>query len=78
MSFVMTVHPDQDGPKWKHGRMMCRAFTQLPLDVGRVDASIDTQMMTPPNIILVHLAALDNGRNPDIGTLKKDSGDIFS
>ena len=34
-------------------------------------------MLENPHIIIVHLAALDNGRKPDIGTLKKDRGDIF-
>ena len=27
--------------------------------------------------MLGHFAALDNGKNPNIGTLQKDRGDIF-
>ena len=57
--------------------MNCRACIKIPLDVYGIDASIDTQMMNTPHDILVQLAALDNGRMIDIGTLKKDKGDIF-
>ena len=35
-------------------------------------------MLNFPNYLLVHLEDLDNGRNPDIGTLKKKKGGIFS
>ena len=35
-------------------------------------------MLKTPHDLLFHLADLENGRNPDIGTLKKDRGDIFS
>ena len=31
----------------------------------------------PPPLFLAHLEALENERNPDIGTLKKETGDIF-
>ena len=44
-------------------------------------ASIDTQVLKTLHDILVQLASLDNGRNPDIGILKKESegkGGIFS
>ena len=58
--------------------MTFRAWIQLPLDLGGIDSSIDTKIQRNPHIILSNLAALDNGRNPDIGTLKKDRGDIFS
>ena len=58
--------------------MTCRACIQLLLDLYGIDASIDTHMLENLHIILVHFAALDNGRNPDIGTLKKYRGDIFS
>ena len=56
--------------------MACRACIKLPLDVDGIDAIIDTQMLKI-HILLVNLAALDNGRKPDIGTLKKDRCDIF-
>ena len=57
--------------------MTCRSCIKLPLYVDVIDARIDTHMLKTPHIILVHLAALDNGRKPDIGTLKKDRDDIF-
>ena len=57
--------------------MNCRACVQLPLNVDGVDAIINTQMLENPHDILVHVAALDNGRNPYIGTLNKDKGDIL-
>ena len=74
----MTVHPDQADPNCKHGRMTSRACFQLPLGVDGIDASIDTQILKTPHDLLVHLSELDNGRKSDIGTLKKDRGDIFS
>ena len=73
----MTVHPYRTDPNYNYSRMTCRACVQLPLDVDEIDASIGTQMQKKPHDILVYLAALDNGRNPDIGKLKKDRGDIF-
>ena len=75
---MMAVHQDQVDPNRKHVRMTCRAFIQLPLDLDRIYASIDTQIMKPPHIIIVHLESLDNGRKPDIDTLKKNRGDILS
>ena len=78
MSFVMAVHPYQAEPIYKHSCMTSRACVQLPLDVDGIDASINSQIMKTPNDLLGHLAALDNGRNPYIGTLKKEKGDIFS
>ena len=73
----MAVHPDQADPNCKHSRMACRAFVQLPLDVDGIDTIIYTQMLKTPHDLLVHLAALDNGRNPEIGTLKKERGYTF-
>ena len=35
-------------------------------------------MPKTPQDILVHLAALENGINPKISTLKKEKGDLFS
>ena len=35
-------------------------------------------MLTAPHNLLAHLAALDNERKPEIGTLKKEKGDIPS
>ena len=57
--------------------MTCRDCIKLPLDVDGIYASIDTQILKSPHNILVHLADLDYGRKPDIGTLKKFRGDIF-
>ena len=34
-------------------------------------------MLNTTHDMLVHLAALDNGRNPDIGMLIKEKGDIL-
>ena len=78
LSFMMTVHPYQADPNFDYSCMTCRACVQLPLDVDGIDASIDTQILKPPHILLVHLAALDNDRKPGIGALKKDRGEIFS
>ena len=75
---MMIVHPYHSDQNCKNSRMNFRACVQFPLDVDGIYASIDTQMLTFPHILLVHLADLDNGRNPDIGTRKKDRGDIFS
>ena len=75
---MMTAHPDQVDPKYKHNCMICRSCVKLPQDVNNIDASIDTQIMIPLHILLFHVADLDNGQKPDIGTLKKYRGDIFS
>ena len=56
--------------------MTCRACIKLPLDVYGIDASIDSNMQKTP-FLSIHLAPWANGRKPDIGTLKKDRGDIF-
>ena len=74
----MTVQPDQDDPNCKYSHMNCRACVQLSLDIDGKDSRIDTQMLKTPNDMIVHLADLDHVRKPDIGTLKKDRGDIFS
>ena len=58
--------------------MTCRACIQLSLDVNGIYDIIDTQMTKNPHDILVHLTALESGRNPDISTLKKHRGVIFS
>ena len=58
--------------------MTCRACVQLPLYVDGIYNSIDTQTMKIPHILLDQLAALDDEKNPYIGTLKKYRGDIFS
>ena len=78
MSFMMTFHPDQADPKCNYSCITCRACVQLPLDLDDIDSRIDTQMLKTPHDCLVHLAALDNVIKPDIGTLKKDTSDIFS
>ena len=58
--------------------MTCRACVQLPLYIYGIDDIIDTKIIKTPHDILVRLMALDYGRNPDIGTLKKERGGIFS
>ena len=75
---MMTDRPDQVDPNCNHSRMICRACIQPPLYVYGIDAIIGIQMLKTSHIFIIHLAALENGRNPDIGTLKKDRGGIFS
>ena len=75
---MIMVHPEQDDPNCKHGCMTCRSCIQLPLYLNWVDDSINTQTLETSHDLLSHLAALDNGRNPEIGTLKKEKGDISS
>ena len=75
---MMTVQPYQYDPHCNH---ICITFihcVQLALYVDGRGASIDTQILKHPHILLEHLAALENKINPDIGTLKKERGDIFS
>ena len=74
---MVTFHPDQADPNYNYSCMTFRDCIKLTLDVDGKDASIDTHRLEKPHILLVHLVALDNGRNSDIGTLKKDRGDIF-
>ena len=74
----MTVHPDQADPNCNYSCMTCRACVQLSLDVDVIDSSINTQILKTPHDLLVHLAALYNGINPEIGILKKEKGDIVS
>ena len=75
---MMNVHPDQDDTKYKNSCMAYRACFQLPLDSDGIDFIMNTQMLNNPNGILVHLEELYNRRKLDIGTLKKERGDIFS
>ena len=75
---MMSVHPDQANPNYNYRRMTCRACIQPPLDVYGIDASINTHMLLKTHTLIVHFTALDNEIKPDIGTLKKDRGDIFS
>ena len=74
---MMTVHPDQADPNFNYSRITCMSCVQLPLYLDGIYSSIDTQMLKKHHDLLVHLADLDYGINPDIGTLKKDRGDIF-
>ena len=78
MSFMMTVHTDQYDPNYKHSHMAYRACVQIPRDVDYIDSSMHTQMLKTPQDLLVQLAALENVRNQEIGTLNKERGDIFS
>ena len=48
------------------------------MEVDGIDANIDTKMLKTIHYLLFHLANLDNGRNPYIGTLKKDRAEILS
>ena len=57
--------------------MTFRACIQLLLDVYGIDASIYTPVILKTHILIVHFLDLDNGRNPDIGTLNKYRGDNF-
>ena len=74
---MIMVHPYQADPNCNYSCMTFRVCVQLPLYVYGIDAIIDTQMLKYPNTILFDLAALDNVRKPDIGTLEKYRGDIF-
>ena len=73
----MELQPDQADPKWNHSRMDCRYCIQLTIYLDGIDAIIDKKFMKIIHEILVHLAALKDGRKPDIFTLKKKRGDIF-
>ena len=74
----MLVHPDQADPNWKHSFMTYRDCGEPPLDTNGIDDRINNQMMKTADDILVHLTALENIRNPEIGTPKREKGDIFS
>ena len=78
LSFMMTFHPYQADSNCKNSYMTCRDCVKLPFDVDGIDTSIDAKILKITHYLLVHLAALGNGRKPDIGTLKKDRGDIIS
>ena len=65
----MTFHPDQAHPNCKNSHITYRACDQLPLNVDRIDASINTQILKNPHDIIVHLEALDNAIKPGIGTI---------
>ena len=58
--------------------MTCRACVKLLLDVDGIGDIINTQILKTPHDLLIHLAALENGINPEIGTLKKEKREIFS
>ena len=74
----MAIHRYKTDPNCKQNCITCRACVQLPFDIYGIDASIDTKRLKNNHYILVHSKALDNGRDPDIGTLKEDRGDTFS
>ena len=75
---MMTVQLDQSDPNYKHSRTTCRACAKIPLDVYRVYARIDTQILKPLHELLVHLVDLYKGRNSEIDTLKKEEVYISS
>ena len=58
--------------------MTCRACVWLLLDVDEVYAIICTQILKTPNFLLAHVLDLNNNIKPDIGTLKKYRGGVFS
>ena len=68
---MIKVHSYQSDTKCKHIHMLCLTCVQLPIIVDGIHSSIDTQMLKPPHDLIVQFMALENGRNPDIGTLKK-------
>ena len=74
---MMTIRLYQADPNRNHSRITCRSCIKIPLDMDGIDDSIDTQILNPSHIILFHLEFLYNGRNPDIGTLKKHRNGIF-
>ena len=74
----MTVHTEQAEPNYKHRCMTCRACVKLLVDAYGIDSSINVQMLKTPNDLLVRLVDLGYGINPEIGTLRKEKGDIFS
>ena len=76
--FMMTVDLNKPDSKCKYRHMTGRDCVKHPLVANRIDSSIDTQMLKDLNVILFHLVNLDNGKNLDIGTPKKDRGYIFS
>ena len=78
LSFMMKIHPYQDNKNCKHSSMTCCACVKLTLNVDGSYASIDTQILKPPHDLLFQLLPFYYGRKPDIGTLKKERGDIFS
>ena len=75
---MMKVHPYQDYKKYKHSHMTCRACVKLSLYIYGIGSSIDAKMLIQSHDSLVHLEDLEYERNTDIGTLKKERGDIFS
>ena len=74
----MTSHTYQADPKYNHSSITYKSCDKITLDVDGIDISIYTQMLKPPHTIIVHLADFDSGRDPNIGSLKKERGDIFS
>ena len=78
VSFMMTVHLYQADPNLNQSRMNSRLCVQLSLDINRIYAIIHAKIPKKNIILLFHLADLDNGIRPDIETIKKDRGDIFS
>ena len=58
--------------------MTHRNYVKLPLDENKIDTINNSLMLNLPNDILVHLEALENWGKPEIVTLKKDRGDVFS
>ena len=76
--FIVMFFPYQDDPKCEYSCVTYRAYVQSPLDTNGINASIYNQMLNNANVILVHLLALGYGRKPDICTLKKYKGCVFS
>ena len=78
LSFMMMAHPDQADLNFNHSRITCRTCSKLTFDANGIDSIFDTQMLKASQVLLVHLADLDNGIKTDIFTLKKDRDEIFS
>ena len=68
---MVTFHIDQADIKFKLCCMACRYCVQIRIYLDGIDAIVDTQMLKTPDDLLVYLSHLENGKSPDIETLKK-------
>ena len=53
LSFIMNILPDQADTKYKHNHLICKVCVHIPLYVGGIDASIDTQMLKNLTIFIL-------------------------
>ena len=73
----MMVYLDKAYNKCKYIHMNGRACVQIILDANGKDTNIYSKILNAYHNLLVNLAALENGINTDIGTLKRDRGCVF-